>query len=183
MHVRQVSYTIRQSKRAKHIRLSIKADGTVVVTQPIGVSRAYIEKIIIEKKQWIVRKMHFLENNAVQHRSSLAEYKKSRTETLSRVQSRVEYYNTLYGYAYKRISVRNQQLRWGSCSRRGNLNFNYRIVNLPQNLMDYIIVHELCHLAELNHSVKFWKLVERAIPRYKECRNELRQHRLLAETA
>ncbi len=181
-NLKGIPITIRQSKRAKHIRLTISGDGVVVVTQPIGVSRERSEKILSDRKDWIVRKLQFLKNVAVQHRSSHTEYTDSRKEVLNRVQARVIYFNVLYGHTYKRISIRNQQSRWGSCSRRGNLNFNYRIMHLPPDLMDYIVVHELCHLAELNHSANFWKLVEKAIPRYQERRKELKLHRLLAET-
>ena len=62
------------------------------------------------------------------------------------IHERLEYYNQFYGFQYNRVSVKNQRSRWGSCSRQGNLNFNYRLVNLPSELADYIIVHELCHL-------------------------------------
>lgn len=82
--------------------------------------------------------------------------------------------NELYGFAYNRVAIRNQRTRWGSCSKRGNLNFNYRIASLPLHLADYVIVHELCHLGEFNHSPQFWNLVARAIPDHRERRKELR---------
>lgn len=82
--------------------------------------------------------------------------------------------NELYGFAYNRVAIRNQRTRWGSCSKRGNLNFNYRIASLPLHLADYVIVHELCHLMEFNHSQKFWDMVSRAIPDHRERRRELR---------
>lgn len=89
--------------------------------------------------------------------------------------SRLEYFNNFYGYSWKRITIRNSITRWGSCSRQGNLNFNYRIATLPSDLSDYIIVHELCHLGEFNHSRDFWKLIERTIPNYSELRAELKK--------
>ena len=81
--------------------------------------------------------------------------------------NRFEYFNKFYSYKWNRIFIKNQKTRWGSCSKRGNLNFNYRIALLPPEAADYIIVHELCHLKEFNHSRNFWKLVEQQIPNYK----------------
>ncbi len=75
----------------------------------------------------------------------------------------------------KKIGVRNQKGRWGSCSRNGSLNFNFRVVYLPPPLVDYIVVHELCHLGELNHSKKFWSLVSQAVPDYRLMRKKLRK--------
>lgn len=79
---------------------------------------------------------------------------------------RLAYWNQFYGVTYNRVSIRDQRSRWGSCSTKGNLNFNYRIAFLPLELRDYIIVHELCHRIEFNHSPAFWAQVARAIPDY-----------------
>jgi hypothetical protein len=101
------------------------------------------------------------------------------------VVSRLAHFQLLYGTAhniqflFNKITIRNQSSRWGSCSRRGNLNFNYRIALLPPELADYIIVHELCHLGEFNHSEKFWNLVERTIPNWRELRARLKEHGLV----
>jgi predicted metal-dependent hydrolase len=78
-------------------------------------------------------------------------------------------------FKYNRITIRNQKTRWGSCSSRGNLNFNYRVVFLPHSLAKYLVVHELCHLIELNHSKAYWKLVEEILPNHKELRKELKK--------
>lgn len=88
--------------------------------------------------------------------------------------SRLEYFNKIYNFKFNKISIRNQSSRWGSCSRKGNINFNYRIALLPAELADYIIVHELCHLGEFNHSDKFWKLVEKTMPDWPVLRRRLR---------
>lgn len=90
------------------------------------------------------------------------------------VLARLVHFNQHYGYTYKRVAIRNQRTRWGSCSSNGNLNFNYRIVFLPAHLADYIIVHELCHLRELNHAQAFWNLVALQCPEYKKRAAELR---------
>ena len=84
------------------------------------------------------------------------------------VHDRLAYWNTRYGYTYHRVAIKNTRSRWGSCSSRGNLNFNYRIVFLPPPLQDYLIVHELCHLEEMNHKPQFWALVARELPDYQK---------------
>jgi predicted metal-dependent hydrolase len=89
--------------------------------------------------------------------------------------ARLAHFNSFYHFTYHRISIRNQKTRWGSCSSRGNLNFNYKIALLPAHLVDYIIVHELCHLGQMNHSAKFWELVSKTTPNYLALRKELLQ--------
>jgi len=91
------------------------------------------------------------------------------------VTSRVQHWNQVYGFVCGRISIKNQRRSWGSCSEKRNLNFNYKIIFLPETLMDYVIVHELCHIAELNHSAAFWKKVEKTQPEYKTHRAHLRR--------
>lgn len=77
---------------------------------------------------------------------------------------------------YGRIFIRNQKTRWGSCSTRRNLNFNWRLVTFPPPVMDYVIIHELCHLEEANHSARFWQLVESYCPNYRRHRSWLKEH-------
>ena len=84
--------------------------------------------------------------------------------------------NNAYGYRYGRVSVKSQKSRWGSCSRLGNLNFNWRLLLAPLAVLDYVVIHELCHLKEMNHGARFWQLVARACPDYAAQRRWLRQH-------
>ena len=90
------------------------------------------------------------------------------------VHAKVAFWNQQYAYSFGRIAIRNQRRCWGSCSSNRNLNFNYKILFLPERLVDYIIVHELCHLEQFNHSPQFWELVEKTLPHYKELRKELK---------
>ncbi len=90
------------------------------------------------------------------------------------VYERLEYFNQFYNFKYNKVAIRNQKTRWGSCSRRGNLNFSYRLALMDPRLADYIIVHELCHLKEFNHSQNFWDLVAQQFPDYKELRKKLK---------
>lgn len=89
--------------------------------------------------------------------------------------ARLEHFNQYYQLPYKRVAIRNQRRCWGSCSELGNLNFSYKLLFLPACLRDYIVVHELCHLKELNHGPQFWALVGEVLPEYKALRRELRR--------
>lgn len=89
---------------------------------------------------------------------------------------RLEYFNTHYNLTYKRVAIRNQRRSWGSCTSLGNLNFSYKILFLPPELADYIIVHELCHLKELNHGERFWNLVAETVPDYRERKAVLKKY-------
>ncbi|MGE5498930.1 MAG: M48 family metallopeptidase, partial [Syntrophothermus sp.] len=90
------------------------------------------------------------------------------------IPDRTSYLASEYGFRTGRISIKGQKTRWGSCSRLGNLTFNYKLMAYGTDIIDYVIVHELCHLKELNHSKRFWRLVEEILPNYKELRKELR---------
>lgn len=90
--------------------------------------------------------------------------------------SRVAYYHSLTGGNYTSITIRDQKSRWGSCSSRGTLSFNYRLVFAPPKILDYVVVHELCHLTHMNHSKDFWNMVERIMPEYRVCKTWLREH-------
>lgn len=97
------------------------------------------------------------------------------------IHDRLQFFNEHYQFSYSRVTLRNQKTRWGSCSSRRNLNFNWRLIMAPIEVIDYVVVHELCHLKEMNHSPRYWALVEEAIPDYKKHRKWLKDnHYLLA---
>ena len=91
-------------------------------------------------------------------------YLKHKETARSLVLKKINYWNQFYGFSFNRVSIKRLKSRWGSCSSKGNLNFNYHILFLPDNLVDYVIVHELCHLGQMNHSKKFWTLVQKTLP-------------------
>jgi predicted metal-dependent hydrolase len=84
--------------------------------------------------------------------------------------------NAIYNFHYERVSIKEQKSRWGSCSRQGNLNFNWRLLLAPLPALDYVVIHELCHLKEMNHAPAFWRLVARGCPDYQTHRRWLRLH-------
>ncbi len=103
-------------------------------------------------------------------------YLKNKEKARELVKERLGHFNQFYGYKWNKIAIRNQKTRWGSCSKKGNLNFNYKIALLSPEKADYIIVHELCHLKEFNHSQDFWNLVAKTIPDYKKIRISLKNN-------
>ena len=95
---------------------------------------------------------------------------------LARIRERLAYYIPRVGRAPGRIAIRDQKSRWGSCSRKGNLNFNWKLIMAPPEALDYVVVHELCHLYEFNHSPRFWALVEAQMPDYEAWKKWLKAH-------
>lgn len=107
-------------------------------------------------------------------RRNKKQYHKHKTTARQLVHARLGFYNTFYQVPLRKVFIKNHKSRWGSCSQVGNLNFNYKLLFLPTELQDYIVVHELCHLIEFNHSPKFWAHVARTIPDYRRYRKALR---------
>ena len=95
------------------------------------------------------------------------------------VYTRLAHYNQYYGLVYNRVTIRNQRRCWGSCTSLKNLNFSYKLLFLPEEVCDYVIVHELCHLKEMNHGPAFWALVAETMPHYKVCRRALKTYERL----
>ena len=162
------------------MRLAVYCDGSVVITSPFGIEQSLIEKFFTDKKQWVLEKIRFfksVESKAIRTFSH-RDYLENKDKALTLVHERVRYYNKIYGFSFNKVFIKNQKTRWGSCSRKQNLNVNYKIVFLPQKHQDYIVVHEMCHLKEFNHSKKFWALVEKALPNYLDLKKELHNHEL-----
>ena len=175
-----IEYVLRVSKKARNMRITVGLDGSVTVTVPGNANPKMVERLISEKIEWVRSTLEKLKpfkkkiNIKAERKNSRLEFKKNKDKALALAKERVEFYNKIYRFTYKKISIRNQKTRWGSCSRNGNLSFNHKIVSLSPELSDYIIVHEICHLKEFNHSKKFWALVEKTIPDYKIRRKKLK---------
>lgn len=166
---------IEKRSRGKRLSLSVRQDGTVRLSVPRHMTFATARRFMASKEAWIrevwtrlkVRPSRLLEQGGV------AEYQKKKEEARKRIIERVGYFEHFYELKSRSLSVRNQRSRFGSCSARGHLSFNYRLIFLPPDLFDYVIVHEVCHLKELNHSPRFWALVAKVIPDYQSKKRQL----------
>ena len=145
---------------------------------PRGFNMDAAERFFKSKFSWVLKTLENFKPYRAKPKiiSGRREYLKFKAQALALATQKVKELNQSYNFNYQNIKIGNQKTRWGSCSKKGNLNFNYKIVHLPEHLLNYLIVHELCHLKEFNHSREFWQLVEKVIPDYKVCRKQLRSN-------
>ena len=175
-----IAYTLRVSRCARHMRLTVYPGGTLVMTLPRGSSHKSAENFLRRKATWVLEKVAYFKKLPVRvlRPRSLAHYRAHRENAHRFVEERLKILNQSYGFAYGAIGIRNQKTQWGSCSERRTLHFNYRILFLPPLLADYVIVHELCHVKELNHSQEFWNLVANSFPNFRAIKQVLRKYDL-----
>jgi len=173
-------YTFIRSRR-RTIGITVKPDGSVIVRAPLSCSKKRAEAFVLEKMAWIEKAQKRMAerramagNEAAAPAFTKAELTALKKQAKKAIPPMVAQIAEDIGVTYGTISIRAQKTRWGSCSSKGNLNFNCLLVLLPENVQRYVAVHELCHRKEMNHSVKFWREVERYCPTYKEDRTELR---------
>lgn len=166
----KIIYKLKTSYRARRLRLSVALDSSVTLTVPHGMSGVVAERFLHKKVFWILKTLARLKNHnqRLVPKFSKLEYMKYKQPALKLAWAKVSELNQHYNFQFNKISIRNQKTRWGSCSRKGNLNFNYKIVFLPEAQLNYLVVHELCHLKEFNHSKAFWSLVAETIPNYRQ---------------
>lgn len=172
--------TFRRSNQSRHIKISIGGDGDILVSAPLRTAKSLLRKVLLEKEVWIMRSLSQLRTTGKVRNKKDEEisYQRHKERARKLVEQKLVYWNQFYKYTYGRVSIRNQRTRWGSCSRKGNLNFHYKILFLPEELVDYLIVHELCHLRAFDHSQRFWSLVSKTIPDYQKRRRALKQSSL-----
>ncbi len=173
-----ISCIFKPSARARHLRIAIGTDARVTVTHPAQLSAARAEWFVRQKADWIITHVEKMKRRPprIALPQSVSDFHRHRHRARALVRDRIAILNQVYQFSFARISIKNHGSRWGSCSREGNLNFNYRLIFLPIELVDYVIVHELCHLRELNHSQKFWALVERVVPNHKALRRAIQTY-------
>lgn len=160
---------IRSSRRS--MGLQVKADGTVCARVPMQVMDYAVQEFIEGHADWIFKKRKLVLSrdnrpDIVYLPEVTEESDRERIQTF--IEEKVSHYASVMGVSYGRITMRNQKTRWGSCSSKGNLNFNCLLMLAPSEILDYVVVHELCHRKQMNHSKAFWLEVEKVLPDYKE---------------
>ncbi|MDO5456391.1 MAG: SprT family zinc-dependent metalloprotease [Eubacteriales bacterium] len=178
-----MEYTLIRSKR-KTLAVQIKADGSVIVRAPLRCPRREIDRFLLEKDAWIsTHRAKILSRLAQEKLHPVPALTDEQLKNLKKrasvaIPARVSYFAPLIGrtgVTYGRITIRSQKTRWGSCSSKGNLNFNCLLLLAPPQVLDYVVVHELCHRIHMNHSSRFWAEVARVIPDYKSSVSWLRR--------
>ena len=172
--------TVIRSNR-KTVAIQVNSDLSVTVRAPRSASEKDIEEILKKKEAWISKHIEKIKKTKERLEAEPTE-KLTREkvialaeEALKVIPARVEYFARVIGVTYGKITIRNQKTRWGSCSSKGNLNFNCLLMLAPPEVLDYVVVHELCHRKQMNHSKAFWSEVEKVIPDYKEARKWLKE--------
>ena len=166
-----MTYKVIRSRR-RTISLCWKPDGTLEVRCPWGMSDGQVAEFVAGKQAWIEK--HRPTEVPQPLTAGEDQYLRQKAKTV--FPGRVAFFASVIGVSYGKITVRGQKTRWGSCSAGGNLNFNYLLLLAPPEMLDYVVIHELCHRKEMNHSERFWRLVQTHCPNYQACRKWLKVH-------
>jgi len=174
-----MKYSIVRSKR-RTVSIMIRETGEVEIRAPYSTSNRTISEFVESKRDWIEKNVNKMKQKAIDREKIPAFSDEERRQLIDKamklIPARVSFFAPLVGVSYGNITIRNQKTIWGSCSGKGNLNFNYMLAALPEEILDYVVVHELCHRLEMNHSSKFWTEVERVLPDYKKMRKWLKDN-------
>lgn len=171
----RITYEWIRSRR-KTIEIQIREDGGVVVRTPYSVPQRQVERFVEERREWILKNQETLREARNKRTVITEDMRREGVEKALKIfPERVEYYARKMGISYGRITIREQKTRWGSCSSKGNLNFNWKLTLMPMEILDYVVVHELAHRREMNHSREFWKIVEQVLPDYQDRRRRLKE--------
>lgn len=173
---------IRSSR--KTLGLEVTSEGMIRIRVPYGVSEDVILRFLESKSAWIqkslakvrARQEKLKEEEAQYGKLTEAELKVLKMQAEEVFPARAAFYAGKMGISYGRITIRRQKTRWGSCSQSGNLNFNCLLMLAPPGVVDYVVVHELCHRIEMNHSPRFWKLVGEVYPDYDRWKRWLKEN-------
>lgn len=173
----EIAVQVVRSNR-KTLGLEVKRDLQVYARIPRHITDKSLKEFIRKNEDWIRRTYQAEKEAAEKRRLSACPLPagEEKQRILEKFVERVRYYEKLMGLYSRRITIKNQKTRWGSCSSKKNLNFNYKLAYMPQEVMDYVVVHELAHLRHMNHSREFWALVEQYLPDYRERRRWLKEH-------
>lgn len=175
MNDRTFSYSVHRSDR-KTIAIRITPEGQVEVRCPRRMKDADIRRFVEEKAAWVEKHLAARANRPVPEKFTPEQIRLLALQAKQSLPPRAERYARQMGVHYGRIAIRSQHSRWGSCSGKGNLNFNCLLMLTPPEVRDYVIVHELCHLRQMNHSPQFWAEVEAVMPNYREPKKWLKEN-------
>ena len=174
-----ISIKVIRSKR-KTMALQIDRSGNVLLRVPFYVGEDEIRRFVTGKRAWILKHLNELKNSVSGDEDGVrlteSEMRLLMVRAKRVIPQRAAHYAPIVGVTYGRITIRRQKSRWESCSSGGNLNFNCLLMLVPPKVLDYVVVHELCHRKEMNHSPKFWAVVEEVLPDYKKRRKWLREN-------
>jgi predicted metal-dependent hydrolase len=168
---------VRHPKARRYV-IRVRSDGTVRVTIPRGGSKREGEEFARRQARWVEQQRERIARENAQPRQAMPPeverdlLERARNELPARLMDLA----AVHGLCVTRVSVRNQRWRWGSCSRNGHICLNWRLVQMPPSVRDYVLLHELMHLKRMDHSPRFWELVAAACPDYDAARAWLRQH-------
>ena len=176
-------YEIIYSSR-KTIAVQVTRDGRVLVRSPRNCSAGYIDSFVSKNESWVLKHLALaeerkeLDGGPPPSAPPLSAKDRSRYIEIARdiFTRKTEYYARIMGVSFGRISIREQKTRWGSCSSKGNLNFNWRLILAPEEVLDYVVVHELAHRREMNHSKAFYAIVESVLPDYRRAQKWLKDN-------
>ncbi len=160
----------------KSMTIRVTPEGKVEVRYPKWMSRGEVDKFVESKRAWIETHLKKVAVQFGQEKLTMEEVEALADRALEIVPERVGYFAQMLGVSYGNITIRSQHSRWGSCSGKGNLNFNCLLMLTPPEVLDYVVVHELCHRKEMNHSPQFWTEVEKICPDYKIHRKWLKDN-------
>ena len=163
----ELMYQLIRSRR-RSVGIRIEDSGEIIVRAPLRMPEREIRRVLESKRSWIEKTLKKISDRPQLPKLTAEEVKVLADRALKEIPPRAAIRAKQIGVTYGRITIRNQKTRWGSCSAKGNLNFNCLLMLCPEDVLDYVIVHELCHRKELNHSPRFWAEVEKILPDYKQ---------------
>lgn len=166
-------------ERAKRKTLAIQVtqDIQLQIKAPLRTSEREIYRFLQQKQFWIYKQAKREMANADRRvERSEEELQRLREQARFVLTVKTNEYAKQLGVSFHKIRIGNQRTRWGSCSSKGTISYNWKLVLMPELIMDYVVIHELCHLVEMNHSKRFWDLVESMMPNYAECRAWLKKN-------
>ena len=165
---------LQKHRFSRQLKLTVNARGQVKVTMPFFASYRVAQEFVATQEVWIRETLAKVQVVPVRAPLSRSEKEKIRQEAFERIAPLAEYYAKHYGVNFAHISIKDQTTVWGSCSRSGTLSFSWRLIKAPEDVLRYVVIHEVCHLREMNHSKRYWDLVAQTMPDYKVHRRWLK---------